>query len=346
MIRVLPLIMILPFFCFSQGLIEKLPDETPEITPYQSTYYKDNNDYKKIVSITTISKDKTNSFKSDTLQKVYFDTEGNQKKIIRYDNNIPSETTYISYYPNKKMKSWRVIGQKSITNNLYIYDDKNRISNAKDYYKTKSEQDSILTSERNYKYGTDGLIQIIYSTAGKKTEDYEYKENKLKYKKGFYISKMYEYNKDNQLVKTEEYMGAEIDSTKIMDINTYHYDKNLLISDSSLTSDNFKSKDYLITNYVYNRNLLKSVNVKYKELYRNIDFEYNSNNFIKQVTVDTNKINSAYLRHYMNYKIEDFYSLPIEYREMFDYDKNGNKISKRVYVNNELFSETIYVIEY
>lgn len=88
------------------------------------------------------------------------------------------------------------------------------------------------------------------------------------------------------------------------------------------------------------------MDVRYKDFFRNIDFEYANENHILQVTIKTNIATSAYLKHWISPKIQDYYHFPIEYKEIFDYDKHGNRISKKIIVQEELFSDIHYLIEY
>ena len=85
--------------------------------------------------------------------------------------------------------------------------------------------------------------------------------------------------------------------------------------------------------------------VKYKEFYRDVHFKYKKGK-IQQVDVSTNRGNSAYLRHWMDHRIGDAYTFPVTSTEIFEYDDEGNKIAKKVFVNEELFVQHDFVIEY
>ena len=55
---------------------------------------------------------------------------------------------------------------------------------------------------------------------------------------------------------------------------------------------------------------------------------------------------NSYLKFLINSTIATYYKFPIIYQEVFDFDQSGNLISKKIYVNNELFSEFEYVFVY
>ena len=121
-------------------------------------------------------------------------------------------------------------------------------------------------------------------------------------------------------------------------------EENLLVADSVLTSSNKKNGDYQITRYEYDENLLTKMKSTFKTYYRNVEFEYVDDK-IKEIHINTNQPKND-LKHWINYKIKNHYTFPISSKEIFEYDEHGNIISKKVYVNNDLFSDTQYVISY
>jgi hypothetical protein len=89
---------------------------------------------------------------------------------------------------------------------------------------------------------------------------------------------------------------------------------------------------------------LQTMHSKYKNFYRNVDFSY-SNGKLQEVNLTTNG-NSAFLAFIISYRIADYYSFPLKYKEQFLYDEQGNRIAKKVLVNDELFSEVNYLFSY
>jgi hypothetical protein len=106
---------------------------------------------------------------------------------------------------------------------------------------------------------------------------------------------------------------------------------------------------YQFTTYQYGEDdVLKKVSVKHGYDYRDVEFKY-INGRIDEVLVTTNRVMSAYLRHWLHLDINEFVELgtnPILVRDVFEYDENGNRIAKRTYLGDELFSEVLYLLSY
>jgi hypothetical protein len=334
-----------PIFCVSQVTTVERPDESIEEDLYKMAYFEDKNNYSEIKSLATIVKNRNKDFANDTLQIAFYNEKGNKTQEIRYSNNSPSRVTEYNYYPNGDLLSWELFDTKYSTKTNYSYDLENRIIHTKQYRIRSGSKDSSLTSQKEFTYQDDKLMEINHDN-GQIIEKYIYENDKIIMKTGGFVSKLFEYNTQNKLTKISEFMGGEIKPGNLMGLKVFQYDKqNRLICDSIQTSNNLQKNEYQITHYDYENGALKSVKVKYNSHYRNIDFEY-ENNKIKQITIRTNISQNTYLRHWLNSKIEDYHNFPLECKELLEYDDKGNRISKKTFVNDELFSEIQSLIQY
>ncbi|MEL6866156.1 MAG: hypothetical protein AAFP19_17135 [Bacteroidota bacterium] len=338
------LLLLSPLFCLAQKTTVDRPDELIEPKPYQEAYFRDANDYSMMKSLTTLSKAKYQDFKRDTLSKQYFDERGRLIKKIRYRNNSPNKTTIYQYTPKGDLQSWQIFEERFSTLTQYTYTPNHNIEQTQQWRinNKPAQNDSTLITTKSFTYDQDQLIQIIHNQSS--IEEYSYEGKLLHFKKGPYISKSFAYDEEEKLTQLYEYMGNKIDSTKRKGSKIYYYDpNNRLILDSIL---NHTTKVYQITEYSYQKDgLLKSVKVRYGESYRNINFEYIDKK-INRVRIETNQSNNAYLHHWIDHRIANTYPFPIKYKEEFDYDQYGNRISKKVFVNDELYSEVNYQIIY
>ena len=347
---VLLILVIFPIYTFAQKYDVDKPDEIVEPDPYKQVYFQDRNDYKRIRSVTTIIKNKHNNFRPDTQYIVYYNKEGLQTKNIRLNNNKESSTTLLHYDTNKNLLSWQLFEKHFSTLTLYSYNRNNQLEETRQLKLTQVNQnsDSAETSRMLYKYEHRNLIEILRSIQSNSTvEKYIYHNNRLKSKIGPYISKNLQFDKSGNILKVEEYMGNELVPQKLMGIKKYTFDSNnRLVNDSVLTASNFEKNKYQVTNYAYNENnLLQFMKVQYGPSYRNVEFIYSNSN-IKEVNVTTNDGNPAYLRFWIDPKVADHYPFPIAYHEIFGYDENGNRTSKKVFLNKELYAEIEYKIDY
>jgi hypothetical protein len=347
--KFLLIICISPIVALSQKFSVDRPDEILKQNPYASIYFVDSNNYKLIESILTIAKDKPNNFKPDTMNVDYYNSSGLKIKNIRYSNNKISTTAEYKYDDNGNLLSWHSFSKKSSTHALYKYNKRGQLLNTHKYTldSRKDKIDTIEVSRMLFKYDADKLIQITNNSLGMDViEKFSYQQNKLINKTGGFVSKQILYANGKNPASIIEYMGAIIDSTKIMGLEKFTYTSDgKLITDSSLTSSNLKSKIYQVNQYAYYENgILRNIFSSYKNLFRNVLFIFN-NGKLKEVHLETNG-NSAFLKFLIPYKIDEYYTYPIKYLEQFTYDNHGNRIAKKIFVNNELFSEVNYLITY
>lgn len=343
------LLCFLPLLTFAQNSTVERPDKAIEPNPYQAVYFADNNDYSKMKSIVIIHKKKYNGFRSDTSQIEYFEN-GLKMKTISYRNNQPEYTTTMTYNDNQTLNNWVIAYPKYSTKNYYEYDDKKRIITTRQVY-SKIKQgkiDSTEVFEVTFKYDDElGLIAIKRKTDfGVGVETYEYNNNKqLTALKNSSIPKIFTYDDNGNISIIQEYMGR-IAPEMLMDYKQFEFDENHnLIADSIVTSNNRTKNLFQKTQYFYNGNhQLEKMKVIFDNLYRNVSFEYIDNK-IQTITVETNG-QSAYLKTWMPYQLKNYYSFPITYTEVFEYDDYGNKTAKRIFVGEELFSEVEFLIEY
>jgi hypothetical protein len=336
----------LPFINYAQRSTMKRPEEFVIKNPYNEVYFADKMNYANIESITVISKHKRNNFAVDTSQLTYYDDKGLKIKTIDYQDNQRNQTTLMTYNDDETLNNWEIIFPKYREQTFYEYDTQQRIISTRQT-KTRQINGELVTSELSkiaFIYNDFGLSEIRREGALQGKETYEYDGQRLIKYWGVGIIKEFTYNDDSTLLLYVEYMG-EIGPTKLMTVQKFEYDddKNLVM-DSVVTTSNREKGEFQKTNYTYINHQLETMEVSFGNLYRNLQFEYLSDK-IKKITVETNG-NSAYLRTWMPYRIPDFYSFPLTYSEVFDYDDFGNKIARRIYVNDELFSETEFIIKY
>jgi hypothetical protein len=345
--KLLLLICIIPSITVAQKFSIDRPDEVVKQDPYTSTYFADKNDYIPIESVLTITKDKYNNFKPDTLNIDYYNNKGLKVKSIRYNNNKLSTTTEFNYDANNQLLEWHTFTKQSSTHAFYIYKNGQLVKTNKYTITTSNKKaDTIEVSRMLIKYDGDKVVQITNNSLGMDViEKFGFEQNKLVNKTGGFISKKFTYA-NQKLSGIIEYMGGVIDSTKIMGLEKFLYNADgKLILDSTLTTSNLKAKNYQINEYRYYENgMLRNIKSNYKNLFRNTLFTYYDGK-LEEVFMETNG-NSAYLKFLISYRIDEYYTYPIKYLEQFAYDKKGNRISKKVFVNNELFSEVDYNITY
>lgn len=339
----------LSLISYAQKSVVDMPEDLVEPNPYQETYFNDITNYNKqnVKELIIIIKYSYNNFKSDTLNKNYYNKNGDLVKQIRYSGNIPTSTIIDKYYADNNLKSWQIFNKNSSTLTVYKYYNNGQIENISQFSirMRGGKNDTSEISSLTYKYADNHLVEINFSNTY--NEIYKYDGDVLLFKIGKYISKEFIYDNNGNLAKQNDYIGTDIVPTKLTGIKIYNYDNlNRLIKDSILTSANFKSNNYQITDYGYNdQGQLKTMNVSYDTSYRNIEFEY-INNQIQKVNLTTNQPNGSYLRFWINSRIPEYYSFPINYNETFEYDQFGNRISKKTFVNGELFSDIEYKIIY
>lgn len=338
------LLVCVPLECLAQKTTIDRPDSFIELDPYRKTYFKDYYDYSNIQEITVIDKQKSNNFEADTLKKTYFNEKGMVVKKNYYENNVVASTTIFEYYPNDKLRSWELFDKRYSTIVLYYYNQQGQIAKTRKLKITrfdgKTDSTELITTK--YKYGTSGLIEIESSVYG--IEEYEYDSERLTSKISKHISRKFDYFDDANYVIVQDYYGNTFDSTKLRGCSKLYYDESdMLVMDSTELST---SKGiYKVANYVYDElGNLKMMHVEYDTLFSNVKFEF-ADSRLKKITVNTNGY-SPYLRVHLNYRIQDYYQFPITNMIVFEYDRFGNKTSRKSFVNDELFTETEFLIKY
>jgi hypothetical protein len=347
--KLLLLFCILPAAALAQKFSVDRPDDVLKQDPYTSIYFADNIDYKPVESIITISKNRYNNFRPDTLNAEYYNKNGFKTKSVRYYNNKLSTTTIFNYDTNGNLLSWHSFEKHSSTLAVYKYNKKKQLQETHKYTITpkNNKADTTKASRMLFKYDGDKLVQITNNSLGMDViEKFSYEQNKLVAKTGGFVSRKFLYGNDSKPRGIIEYMGGSIDTTKFMGIEKFVYSQaGKLITDSVLTTSNIKTNTYQVIDYAYYENgMLRTINSNYKNFYRNVLFFY-KNDKLDEIFLETNG-NSAFLKFMIHPKIDEYYTFPLKYSEQFVYDDKGNRISKKVFVNNELFSEVEYVVTY
>jgi hypothetical protein len=341
-------IMLLPFAGLSQKFSVDRPEEVAKPDPYTAVYFGDRNNYRNVTSVTTVVKDRSKNFKADTLFIDYY-SKNLKVGTIRFDNSRRSTTTQYRYNSKNDIASWQTLEKNATTLTKYSYNQAGQLIQTHQYRITikAGKPDTAETSRMLFKYDKLKLVQITNNVLGSDiVEQYHYNQDLLLSKTGGYVSKQFRRNLLGQVSIVEEYMGAVIDTTKLMGLETYTYDASgRVIQDSILTSSNMKAANFEAIQYHYGANgLLDEMRSTYKSFVQNVHFSYVDRR-MKTVYVETNG-NSAFLRFMINFRIPEYYSFPIKYREEFEYDAVGNKISRKVFVNDELFTDVQYLIQY
>jgi|GEM_PF-1756610 len=345
----LVLIFFIPAGALAQKFSADRPDEIAKPNPFTNIYFADNNNYKQIESVCTIAKNRYNNFKSDTLSIDFYNKGGLKVKSLRYDNNRMSTTSQFKYDAGGKLLSWQSFEKQSSTLTLYKYNQKGQLMETHKYNISNKnlKADTTEASRMLFKYNGDKLVQISNNSLGSDiTEKFLYQQNRLVSTTGGYVSKEFFYHNNDKPAGIHEYMGGVADSTRIMGLEKLLYNsKGLLISDSVLTSSNFKTNSWQVIEYTYNdKDILAAMSSRYNDFYRRVSFKY-SDGKMQEVDLETNG-NSGFLRFIINHKIAEYYTFPIQYKEQFGNDRHGNRTFKKVLVNNELFSEVNYLIKY
>lgn len=329
---------------FSQKTTLDRPDLILEPNPFKKEYFKDHYDYSKFKEMVVLN---TKGFKLDTLSKNTYDKEGKISQKIRYSNNVAKIFTHYAYIDNDLLKNWVYTSRGTNIRAIYSYDKEGKILKIQQYdlRLRNGIKDSSLKSTSEFEY-ENSRLKTIKSNKGL-IENYIYEKDRLVYKTGGYISKAFVYNDVGNLIELTEYMGGIIDKSKLMGSKKFYYNKrNLLICDSILTSANFETKTYQITHYEYDeKDRLKKFKVEFGSSFSEVNFEY-ENNRIFNCFVKTNDVNYkvAYLRFPMPSGIVPNSSGIVNYRDEFRYDSNGNKISKKVFVEGDLFFEVRFIL--
>lgn len=338
----------LSLFCSLSLLAQKTtldrPDLIIEPDPFKTEYFKDHYDYSKFKEMIVL---KTKGFKLDTLSKNTYDKDGKISKKTRYSNNTAKIFTQYGYLDNDLLKNWVYTSRGTNIRAIYSYDEQGKILKIQQYdlRLRKGVKDSSLKSTSKFEY-ENARLKTIKSNNGL-IENYVYENDNLVYKTGGYISKAFVYDDAGNLAELTEYMGGIVDESKLMGTKKFYYNKrNLLICDSILTSANFESKTYQITHYEYDEEeRLKKLKVQFGQSFNEMNFEY-QNNRIFNCLVRTNDVNYkvAYLRFPMPSGIVPNSSGIVNYRDEFRYDSNGNKISKKVFVDDALFFDIRFLL--
>ena len=349
--KLLTLLFLYPLFAVSQDLTPENPDILTEPNPLKETYFQDKNNYKNVESMVTITKNKFSNFSKDTIRITYYNENGMQSKNSVFRNNKPEYVTLMTYSKDNKILSQETIENKNVSFVLYYYNKNKQLERTRQLRRDNIQRTTDTTefSQKTFMYEKLNLVQTLVTLKGsafKQSEQYIYDNITLIKKIGNNLSKEFKYDKSGNPIASSEYMGVEITPSKLINLKTFTYDNtNKLITDSLSTSSS-QPKKYLVSNYTYENNgSLSMIKVNYDKSFRNIQFEYLADK-IKKVNIETNDGNNAYLKFWIPSKISTYYQFPLTYQEIFDFDQAGNVISKKMYVNNELFSEFEYVITY
>ncbi len=332
----------LSFSIFSQKVVMERPDEVIEPNPFIEEYFKDHYDYTKFKEMISLNLAKAKDFKADTIYRTIFNKQGQVLTKTRYRGNVPKTITKYSYLSDGNLKSWNYGDGKSNIKASYFYNNENQIRQILQYHlrNRKSGLDSSLQGNSKFIYENSRLQKI--SSIQTKADTYHYEKDRLIRKTGGYISKLFSYYPNGNLREITEFMGSEIDRSKLMGIKKYYYNReNLLVCDSILTSSNFETKTYQVTHYEYDENQkLKKFRVDFGSSYSEVEFSY-ENKRLKTSQVKTNDVNYkvAYLRFPIPSGIPLNPSGLMNYKDEFFYDNNGNKTGKKVFVEGALFFE-------
>lgn len=347
--KLLLFLFLYPLLGISQDSTPENPDILIEPNPLKEFYFQDKNNYKNVESMVTIRKNKYNNFSKDTIRINYYNENGKMSKNIEYSNNKPTYVTIMTYNIDNNILSQHTTENKKISYLLYFYNKNKQLEKTRDLRinNVKGKVDTTDFSKKTFLYNKLNLTETLATLKDetfKLSEKYLYANNSLIKKVGNSYVKVFNYDKKGNLITFKEYVGIETIPSKLLDLKTFTYDaSNRLITDS-ISNVSSQHKKYLVTNYTYGSDgKLETMNVQQDSSYRNIQFEY-LNNKIKKINMETNS--NSILKFSINYRIADYYKFPITYQEVFDFDQSGNLISKKMYVNNELFSEFEYVFLY
>jgi hypothetical protein len=333
---------------FSQKFSVDRPEEVIKPDPYTAMYFDDKNNYSKVATMITITKDRSRNFRGDTLYIDHY-SQGLKVKTIRFESGKRSTTTEYTYQANRNLLMWKTYERNAFAFTKYTYNKAGQLAETHQYYVTTKGQ-KIDTTEKSrmlFKYEGPKLVQIKNNALGMDVvEEYQYKNGLLHVKSGGFVSKLFRYSTDRRVTGIEDHMGGSIDSVKIMGRERFaYYPDGKIKVDSVLTSMNIPTNSYMVTEYEYDdKGRLRIMKTKHKDAYRDVQFTYDGVR-LKRVHLATNS-NTGALRFLISHRIDEYYKYPITYREEFTYDAKGNRVSKKMFVNDEVWGEVEYLFEY
>ncbi|WP_281310120.1 energy transducer TonB [Flavobacterium flavigenum] len=347
--KLLLLLFLNPLLAISQDSTPENPDILIEPNPLKEFYFQDKNDYKNVESMVTIIKNKHSNFSKDTIRINFYNENGKESKNIAYSNNKPTYITVKTYNRDNNILSQQTTENKKSSYLVYFYNKNKQIEKTRDLRinDLKGKIDTTDFSQKTFIYDKSSLTETLVTLNGstfKQSEKYLYANNFLVKKVGNSSVKEFSYDKNRNLVASKEYMGTQAIPSKLIDSKKFIYDSNNRLVTDSLGTTGMQPAKFMVTNYTYESNgKLKTMNVQKNSSYQNIQFEY-WNDKIKKINMEAS--DNSYLKFFINSRIVNYYKFPIIYQEAFDFDQSGNLISKKIYVNNELFSEFEYVFLY
>lgn len=335
------LLTLFPFYLFGQDQIET--NIIPK--PYNPKPYFDKLNKTNPKKVTIVTKQKQDKFTDDTLYVYEYNESGQQVSSYRYEHNKITSKTIMKYDKYDNQIEWTMFEpNQTYTTTKFYFNKLNQLDSTKQI--SYKEQRITHTSRYTYNYEKGKLKsrQIIFNDLLNRTDNYNYNDSLLSEFKSitspsaYFISSFAYDNYSNLIeVNTTHFFNTK---SELWNKKNFTYQNEKLISEEELTYDNKK----MFAQYHYNiDNKLQKIVSTFGENKRVIEFSYNDFD-INEITVTTNS-NSAYLKFYIPFALEN-YSFPLTYREKFDYDKKNNLTNKKTYINNELMKETLYIIDY
>lgn len=340
------LFLLAPIMTFSQRSLEQkiVPDPFFEIST------EDFNNYQDVKSITVIMKNRSRNFTTDTTKVTSYNNQGLVEQVIKYSKGKEYSIRKNTYNEDGLLLNRQQTdhdGQRSDI--FYIYNDNQQLLSFRNIstFKYSNKIDTNIR-EISYLYEQSDLVEIHRKTKNKPViTKYNYSKDGLKERVGQLSLLVFDYNESGNISMAKEYRGKEIDPLKFMTETKLVYDSlNRVICDSFIDRSNFKNKKYRTIEYQYNSNgQLSRMEERFGENFRIIHYSYLDNRIVR-IDVKTNKTRSGYLEYRFPSDITHYYNLPFDYKELYDYDSRGNRIAWRVYVNNELYHESLYIFDY
>ncbi len=330
---------------FGQQMLEKAV--IPDI--YKETYFRDYNDYSNIASVTIVTSSNHDGFIYDTIRVKHYNALGQKEKVLRFDDNEWTSTIHYQYdEQGRECESLRLdeIGEHLLTK---TYDEQGRILQI-DGRKIRSNHYGTDTTYRvtKYLYEQGNLVELQRIEGGKSSsETYTYSNGMLYEKHGRWQSHRFAWDDKGRLQTQKIYSGKELKPGYEVNINSFYYDdRDRIILDTIIGTAYQKPVKPAISRYTYDESdRLREMNIVYGESFRDVVFEY-ENEWLKSLKARTNTGNSAYLRLFFLQPLGMESNAEMDYREEFEYDEKGNRVSRKVWINSKLHQNTQYIIVY
>lgn len=343
---------LLPIISFAQ----KNEDVMVEPEPHRlDEYFKEKN-LTKVKTVYIISKNKKTNFTNDTLNVYFYNKQGLKIRTIRYEQNRPASNLEIIYDEkgNQKKSLYTQTKVKERTGvTEFKYDDQNQL--IAEEYKSVFAGNPERTITKNYKFIDNKLAEkTIYQTNTlSQTDSFIYDKNKLVLHKQTYSSgnnnyeNIYTYDESEQLIKREtKGIYTPTGTPELVAIVKYEYENGKLKSITESEWKNKQNNEPVLTYYTYGENgKVSKMRVEYKSFYSEVDYEYSGQKIIS-INVVTNTDNNAYMKFWTATYGHSVDKMPFKYKEQFDYDPKDNLTGKKIFMNDDLINETMYVIEY